>query len=148
MSRLTRDRNIENWDAEDVAAWEAGRTTRKDIAKRNLIWSIVAEHVGFSIWSIWSVMVLFMPQNVYGIDAAGKFYLVAMPTLVGAFMRIPYTVAPARFGGRNWTIVSALLLLIPTLLTLWVMKSPAPRTPRSWSWRRSRASAAATSPRR
>jgi len=118
---LTRDRNIEHWDAEDVAAWEAGG---KQIAKRNLIWSIVAEHVGFSIWSIWSVMVLFMPQAVYHIDAAGKFYLVAMPTLVGAFMRIPYTIAPARFGGRNWTIVSALLLLIPTVLTLWVMKNP------------------------
>ena len=57
-------------------AWEHGG---KDIAKRNLIWSIFAEHVGFSIWSIWSVMVLFMPQDVYGIDAAGKFYLVAMP---------------------------------------------------------------------
>ena len=48
----------------------------------------------------------------------------ALPTLVGAAMRIPYTVAPAKFGGRNWTIVSALLLLIPTLLTLWVMKRP------------------------
>lgn len=118
---LTRDRNIENWDAEDVTAWEAGGN---QIAKRNLIWSIVAEHVGFSIWSIWSVMVLFMPQAVYHVDAAGKFYLVAMPTLVGAFMRIPYTIAPARFGGRNWTIVSALLLLIPTVLTLWVMKHP------------------------
>ncbi|HEX2214006.1 MAG TPA: nitrate/nitrite transporter, partial [Mycobacterium sp.] len=79
-------------------------------------------HVGFSVWSIWSVMVLFMPQDVYGIDAAGKFYLVAVPTLVGAVMRIPYTIAPAKFGGRNWTIVSALLLLIPTLLTLWVMQ--------------------------
>jgi NNP family nitrate/nitrite transporter-like MFS transporter len=126
MSRLTRDRNIENWDAEDVAAWEGEgvATPGKDIAKRNLIWSVFAEHVGFSIWSIWSVMVLFMPQNVYGIDAAGKFYLVAMPTLVGAFMRIPYTVAPAKFGGRNWTIVSALLLLIPTLLTWWAMKTP------------------------
>ena len=69
-------------------------------------------------------MVLFMPQDVYHIDAAGKFYLVAVPTLVGAAMRIPYTIAPAKFGGRNWTIVSALLLLIPTLLTLWVMKRP------------------------
>ncbi|KAA0092348.1 NarK/NasA family nitrate transporter [Mycolicibacterium sp. P1-18] len=123
---LNRDRNIETWDAEDVDAWE-GRGTApagRDVAKRNLIWSIVAEHVGFSIWSIWSVMVLFMPQAVYHVDAAGKFYLVAMPTLVGAFMRIPYTVAPARFGGRNWTIVSALLLLIPTLLTLYVMTQP------------------------
>jgi MFS transporter, NNP family, nitrate/nitrite transporter len=118
---MTRGKTIEHWDAEDEAAWESGG---KDIAKRNLIWSIVAEHVGFSVWSIWSVMVLFMPQDVYGIDAAGKFYLVAMPTLVGAFMRIPYTIAPARFGGRNWTIVSALLLLIPLVLTLWVMSQP------------------------
>ncbi|CAN5322828.1 nitrate/nitrite transporter [soil metagenome] len=117
----TRKRTIEHWDSEDVEAWEGGG---KDIAKRNLIWSIVAEHVGFSVWSIWSVMVLFMPQDVYGIDPAGKFYLVAMPTLVGAFMRIPYTIAPAKFGGRNWTIVSALLLLIPLALTLWVMAQP------------------------
>jgi NNP family nitrate/nitrite transporter-like MFS transporter len=29
--------------------------------------------------------------------------------------------APARFGGRNWTIVSALLLLIPTVLAIVVM---------------------------
>ena len=121
MSILSRDRNIEHWDSEDVEAWEGGG---KKVAKRNLIWSIFAEHVGFSIWSIWSVMVLFMPQNVYGIDAAGKFFLVAMPTLVGAFMRIPYTVAPAKFGGRNWTIVSALLLLIPTVLTWWAMTTP------------------------
>lgn len=70
---------IEHWDAEDVDAWESGG---KDIAKRNLIWSVVAEHVGFSIWSIWSVMVLFMPTDIYGIDAAGKFFLVAVPTLV------------------------------------------------------------------
>jgi hypothetical protein len=114
LSTLT-NRNIEKWDAEDVAAWEAGG---KDIAKRNLIWSVVAEHVGFSIWSIWSVMVLFMPTDKFGIDLAGKFFLVAMPTLVGAFLRIPYTVATAKFGGRNWTIFSALLLLIPTLLVL------------------------------
>ncbi|BBY30511.1 nitrate/nitrite transporter [Mycolicibacterium sediminis] len=121
MSKLSRSHDIAHWDAEDADAWAAGNDK---IAKRNLIWSIVAEHVGFSIWSIWSVMVLFMPQDVYGIDAAGKFYLVAVPTLVGAFMRIPYTIAPARFGGRNWTIVSALLLLIPTVLALWAMMNP------------------------
>ncbi|WP_031937427.1 nitrate/nitrite transporter [Prescottella defluvii] len=112
---------IERWDAEDVDAWEAGG---KDIARRNLVWSVVAEHVGFSIWSIWSVMVLFMPTDVFGIDAAGKFFLVAVPTLVGSVLRIPYTVATARFGGRNWTIFSALVLLVPTLLTLWFVMHP------------------------
>ncbi|WP_209888217.1 MFS transporter [Nocardia goodfellowii] len=121
LSTLTRNRNIEHWDAEDVAAWEAGG---KNIAKRNLIWSVIAEHVGFSVWSIWSVMVLFMPTDKYGIDAAGKFFLMAVPTLTGAVLRIPYTVATAKFGGRNWTVFSALLLLIPTLLTLYFINQP------------------------
>ena len=43
---------IAHWNSEDVQAWEGGG---KQIAKRNLIWSVVAEHVGFSIWSIWSI---------------------------------------------------------------------------------------------
>ncbi|MFD1813377.1 MFS transporter [Rhodococcus gannanensis] len=112
---------IAQWDAEDVEAWEAGG---KDVAKRNLIWSVIAEHVGFSVWSIWSVMVLFMPTDVYGIDAAGKFFLVAVPTLVGAILRIPYTVATARFGGRNWTVFSALVLAVPLFGTLYLMLNP------------------------
>lgn len=113
--------DIDDWDAEDVEAWNNGGAK---IARRNLIWSIFAEHVGFSVWSIWSVMVLFMPQGVYHIDAAGKFFLVAVPTLVGALLRIPYTFATAHFGGRNWTIFSALALLIPTVLTLYFMAHP------------------------
>lgn len=118
---LFRRPKLERWDAEDTAAWAAGG---KQIATRNLIWSVVAEHIGFSIWSIWSVMVLFMPAETYGIDAAGKFFLVAVPTLVGAILRIPYTVATARFGGRNWTVFSAVALLIPALLTLYFVNQP------------------------
>ncbi|GAB4588435.1 nitrate/nitrite transporter [Nocardia sp. IFM 10818] len=121
MKLLTRNRDIEHWDAEDTEAWEAGG---KHIARRNLIWSVFAEHIGFSVWSIWSVMVLFMPADVFGIDTAGKFFLGAVPTLVGGFMRIPYTVATAKFGGRNWTIFSALALLVPTLLTLYFINQP------------------------
>jgi NNP family nitrate/nitrite transporter-like MFS transporter len=117
-----RHHRISGWDPEDVAAWRAGGAK---IARRNLIWSIFAEHVCFSVWSIWSVMVLFMPENVYHIDAAGKFFLGAMPTLVGGLLRIPYTTAPARFGGRNWTIVSALSLLIPLALTWYFMAHPS-----------------------
>src|ERR1700682_982009 len=121
MPLQMRQHNIDDWDAEDVEAWNDGGAK---IARRNLIWSIFAEHVGFSVWSIWSVMVLFMPQNVYHIDAAGKFFLVAVPTLVGAILRIPYTFAVATFGGRNWTMFSALVLAIPTALTLYFMAQP------------------------
>jgi MFS transporter, NNP family, nitrate/nitrite transporter len=122
-SRLrARRRPISGWDPEDVEAWNAGG---HKIARRNLICSIFAEHIGFSVWSIWSVMVLFMPQNAYHIDAAGKFFLVAVPTLVGALLRLPYTTAVSRFGGRNWTIISAIALLIPLVLTWWFMLHPA-----------------------
>ena len=116
-----RSRLITDWDPEDTDAWEAGN---KDIARRNLVWSIATEHIGFSIWSIWSVMVLFMPQAVYGFTPADKFFLVAVPTLVGAVLRVPYTVATARFGGRNWAVFSGVALLLPTTATWYLMTNP------------------------
>lgn len=118
---MPRTHLITDWDPEDVVAWEAGN---KNIARRNLIWSVVAEHVGFSIWSIWSVLVLFMPQTVYGFSPGDKFLLAATATLVGAFLRIPYTLATATFGGRNWTMFSAFVLLVPTVTTMWLLAHP------------------------
>jgi NNP family nitrate/nitrite transporter-like MFS transporter len=103
---------IDDWRPEDGNFWEA---TGKPIARRNLIFSVLSEHIGFSVWSLWSVLVLFLGPN-YGFDPAQKFLLTALPTLVGAAVRIPYTFAVGKFGGRNWTIVSALLLLVPTIL--------------------------------
>ncbi|WP_406265188.1 NarK/NasA family nitrate transporter [Actinacidiphila glaucinigra] len=109
---------IERWDPEDEEFWEShGRR----VAHRNLLFSVLSEHVGFSIWTLWSVMVLFMGPE-YGIDPAGKFFLVAMATAVGALVRVPYTFAVARFGGRNWTVVSALMLLLPTIAAAVVME--------------------------
>ncbi|OBJ55064.1 NarK/NasA family nitrate transporter [Mycobacterium sp. 1423905.2] len=116
-----RSHVLSNWDPEDVTAWEAGN---KDIARRNLIWSVAAEHIGFSVWSIWSVMVLFMPTSVYGFSAGDKFLLGATATLVGGCLRFPYTFATAKFGGRNWTVFSALVLLIPTVGTMFLLANP------------------------
>ena len=109
---------IEDWRPEDRDFWNLqGRA----IAGRNLLFSVLSEHIGFSIWSLWSVIVLFMGPE-YGVDAAGKFLLTALPTLVGAILRVPYTFAVAVFGGRNWTVVSAAMLLIPTILIALVLE--------------------------
>jgi NNP family nitrate/nitrite transporter-like MFS transporter len=67
------------------------------------------------------VLVLFLGP-AYGIDPAGKFLLTAVPTLVGAALRIPYSFAVARFGGRNWTVFSATLLLVPAVLAAFLIK--------------------------
>src|SRR6201746_177101 len=115
---LLRGRWIEEWRPEDESFWQA---TGKKIANRNLWFSVFSEHIGFSIWSLFAVLVLFMPDQASHIDTAGKFFLVSMPTLVGSILRLPYTLAVAVFGGRNWTIVSAGLLLIPTILLAFFM---------------------------
>ncbi len=102
---------IDEWHPEDAAFWTAGGSR---VALRNLVFSIFAEHVGFSVWTLWSVMVLFLGP-AYHVDAAGKFLLTAVPALVGSVLRLPYSMAVAVFGGRNWTIASASLLLLPTI---------------------------------
>jgi NNP family nitrate/nitrite transporter-like MFS transporter len=106
-----RGRWITDWRPEDPEFWAA---TGARIARRNLIVSIVCEHIGFSVWTLWSVLVLFLGP-AYHVDPAGKFLLTAVPALVGSAVRLPYTFAVARFGGRNWTVVSAALLLVPSL---------------------------------
>ncbi|UKY50541.1 nitrate/nitrite transporter [Streptomyces inhibens] len=117
--RLRRGgRWIDHWDPEDEGFWQE---SGERIARRNLVFSVLSEHIGFSVWSLWSVMVLFMGPE-YGVDPAGKFFLVAMPTLVGGVLRVPYTFAVARFGGRNWTVLSALLLLVPTAVAAVVIE--------------------------
>jgi MFS transporter, NNP family, nitrate/nitrite transporter len=107
-----------DWRPEDAEFW---KQTGRRVARRNLICSVASEHIGFSVWSMWSAVVLFLGPK-YHIDAAGKFALTAVPTVVGAVLRLPYTLAVAKFGGRNWTIVSTLLLLIPTVFTAIVLR--------------------------
>lgn len=113
---------IDGWDPEDPVFWE--RTGRR-VARRNLRLSILSEHIGFSVWSIWSVMVLFMsPAIGLGFTASEKFLLTTVPTLVGALLRLPYSYAVTRFGGRNWTVVSTAALLVPTASTAYFVQQP------------------------
>jgi MFS transporter, NNP family, nitrate/nitrite transporter len=89
-----------------------------------LIWSIVAEHLGFSIWLIWSIVVTKLPQAGFHFTTDQLFQLVALPGLIGALMRFPYTFAVTTFGGRNWTIFSASVLFIPTIALAYFVTRP------------------------
>lgn len=118
---MTRSHRITVWDPEDAVAWRAGN---RAVARRNLIWQVVNVHVAFSIWYLWSVMVLFMPQSVYGFTTGDKLLVGATATLVGGLVRIPYAVAANWFGGRNWTMFSAAVLLIPTAGAIALLAHP------------------------
>ena len=132
---------VAEWDPENPAFWEA---KGKKIARKNLVFSIFSEHIGFSVWTMWSVLVLFLgirygfpgPKNIgkavfHGHlvtkadvlhAASDKFLLISVPAAIGSFLRVPYTFAVAKLGGRNWTTISALLLLVPLCTTYAVLK--------------------------
>jgi NNP family nitrate/nitrite transporter-like MFS transporter len=112
---------IEHWTPENPDFWEAGG---KRVARRNLVWSIVAEHLGFSVWLLWSVCAALLAKAGFAFTPQQLFWLVAVPNLVGSLLRLPYTFAVPRFGGRNWTVISALLLVIPTMLFAFFVQRP------------------------
>jgi MFS transporter, NNP family, nitrate/nitrite transporter len=112
---------ISEWNPEDATFWES---KGKFIARRNLIWSIVAEHIGFSIWLIWSIVAAKLPAAGFHFTTDQLFQLVALPGLIGSLMRFPYTFAVTTFGGRNWTIFSASVLFIPTIALAYFVSRP------------------------
>src|SRR3954467_8958180 len=112
---------ISDWNPEDKIYWE---TKGKAVARRNLIWSIVAEHIGFSVWLIWSIVATKLPAAGFPYSTDQLFQLVALPGLIGSLMRFPYTFAVTKFGGRNWTIFSAAVLFIPTIALAYFVSQP------------------------
>jgi len=120
-ARRRTGRWIDHWEPEDPEFWESGG---KAVARRNLLWSIFAEHLGFSVWLLWSVSAALLMKAGFTFTPQQLFFLVAVPNLVGSLIRLPYTFAVPKFGGRNWTVISALLLLIPTLLFAYFVQRP------------------------
>ncbi len=112
---------ISDWNPEDETFW---KSKGKFIARRNLIWSIFAEHLGFSIWLLWSIVATKLPQAGFHYTTDQLFQLVALPGLIGSLMRFPYTFAVTMFGGRNWTVFSAAVLFIPTLALAYFVTQP------------------------
>jgi NNP family nitrate/nitrite transporter-like MFS transporter len=112
---------IEHWTPENPDFWES---TGKAVARRNLIFSIFAEHLGFSVWLLWSVSAALLAKAGFAFTPQQLFWLVAVPNLVGSLLRLPYTFAVPRFGGRNWTVISAMLLVVPTLLFAFFVQRP------------------------
>ena len=96
---------IQRWDPEDETFWsqEGG----EKVARRNLAFSVLSEHIGFS-----DLDPVVGDGAVHGARVRHRPGREVLPGLDGRrwsarSLRVPYTFAVARFGGRNWTIVSA-----------------------------------------
>jgi nitrate/nitrite transporter NarK len=112
---------IDEWEPENPAFWES---TGRRVARRNLIWSIVGEHLGFSVWLMWSAAAGLLAGAGFAFTPQELFWLLAVPNLVGSLLRLPYTFAVPRFGGRNFAVFSALMLVVPTLLFAHFVQRP------------------------
>jgi NNP family nitrate/nitrite transporter-like MFS transporter len=120
-SAITRSTHwIDHWEPDDEAFWEGGGNK---VAKRNLIWSMFAENIGFSVWVLWTIVVLNLANVGITLSVSELFLLTLLPNAIGSLLRIPYTFAVPRFGGRRWTAISAALLFIPSLLLGFVVPS-------------------------
>lgn len=122
---------ITHWNPNDDAFWEGGG---RAVARRNLIFSIFAENLGFSVWNIWTSVTVVLALGFVNYDfkhgesaaaiTSQMFLLTALPNLIGATLRLPYGAAVSIFGGRNWTVVSAALLLVPCITLVLVLSDP------------------------
>jgi MFS transporter, NNP family, nitrate/nitrite transporter len=118
---MGRNHRIAEWNPEDEAAWAAGNNR---VARRNLLWMVACDHIAFGVWTLFPVLALFMPASVYGFSPADKFLLGATATFVAACLRIPYSLGIATFGGRDWTVFSVVVLVVPTVGAIWLLAHP------------------------
>ncbi|MBU3063517.1 MFS transporter [Nocardia sp. NEAU-G5] len=122
-----RGRWLDHWEPDNATFWENGG---RQTARKNLIMSVFSENLGFSVWVLWASVVTAMGSAGFhymtGAAAVGNsLLLTSTPTLVGAALRIPYTFAIPKFGGRAFTVFSASMLLIPTLGLAYFINQPS-----------------------
>lgn len=103
---------LEKWNPEDHNFWQ---NIGHIIARQNLWISVPCLFLGFATWMIWSAVAVNLNNSGFNFTKEQLFTLAAMPGLTGATLRIFYSFMPPIVGGRNWTVISTALLLIPAI---------------------------------
>lgn len=100
------------WDPERGDQWE---TEGRIVAKRTLWITTCALTLSFATWFVWSALVVRLPAAGFALSVSQRFWLVAIPGLVGATLRIPYSFLVQVLGTRLVVTAATTSLLIPTL---------------------------------
>ncbi|MFY2992107.1 NarK family nitrate/nitrite MFS transporter [Achromobacter xylosoxidans] len=117
---------LARWEPENPGFW---KQTGARIANRNLWISIPALMLAFSIWMLWSVVVVNLDRAGFMLSKNQLFWLTALPALSGATLRIFYSFLVPVFGGRKWTAISTASLLIPALGMGFALRDPTTSFP-------------------
>ncbi|MDP1873130.1 NarK family nitrate/nitrite MFS transporter [Phenylobacterium sp.] len=103
---------LTDWRPEDPEFW---KTTGRSTASRNLWISVPNLLLAFSIWMVWSMVVAKLKLIGFDFTTDQLFWLTALPALSGATLRIFYSFLVPILGGRLWTTISTLSLLVPAI---------------------------------
>lgn len=108
----TRKEILSHWEPENENFW---KKFGEKIAKQNLYVSTWALTLSFVVWTLWATIAAQLNQIGFNFTDAQIFTLASLPGLVGATCRLFYTYMPGIVGGKNWTLFSTALLLLPII---------------------------------
>jgi NNP family nitrate/nitrite transporter-like MFS transporter len=122
MTTAAMGARLAYWDPEDRRFWRAEGAL---VARRNLAISAAALVLSFAVWMLWSVVVVILPHVGYRFSTEQLFWLAAAPGLAGGTLRLLFSFLVPIFGGRAWTALSTLLLLVPCVGLGFALQDPA-----------------------
>lgn len=115
MSRHNEKDNhylLKDWRPEMSGFWE---NKGKKIARKNLWISVGCLLLAFCVWMLFSAITVNLNKIGFAFSTDQLFMLTALPALSGAILRVPYSFMVPILGGRYWTVMSTVILIIPCL---------------------------------
>ena len=97
---------LKDWKPENPAFWE---NKGKSIARRNLWISVACLLLAFC------AVAVNLNKVGFTFTTDQLFLLTALPSLSGAILRVPYSFMVPIFGGRYWTVLSTVILVVPCI---------------------------------
>ncbi|ELD3130601.1 NarK family nitrate/nitrite MFS transporter [Salmonella enterica] len=125
MTRQNENYNrylLSDWQPENPAFWE---NKGKGIARRNLWISVSCLLLAFCVWMLFSAVAVNLNKIGFNFTTDQLFLLTALPSLSGAILRVPYSFMVPLFGGRKWTVLSTVILIIPCAWLGFAVQNPA-----------------------
>lgn len=103
-------KQIKFWQPDNASFWQQ---YGNQVAQRNLWISVPALSLAFCVWMLFSVVTINLNNIGFTFTHDQLFLLTALPSVSGALLRVPYSFVIPVFGGRLWTTISTLILIIP-----------------------------------
>ncbi|HDZ0521637.1 TPA: NarK family nitrate/nitrite MFS transporter [Klebsiella pneumoniae] len=103
---------LNNWRPENKAFWE---NKGQAIARRNLWISVTCLLLAFCVCMLFSAVAVNLNKVGFHFTTDQLFLLTALPSLSGAILRVPYSFMVPLFGGRYWTVLSTVILIVPCI---------------------------------